>query len=286
VKILFSLVMVSLLATVQASALDVLVTVLPHASLIERLGGGAVTVHVLVGPGESPATFDPTPHQLQRLAPSQVWFTTGAPLEAALEPRLDSMIPGLEVVATHADLAPLTLCDHHHEGEHHDHGETDPHVWLSLRNTARQATIMAAGLERHLPDQAPQIKANLATLLNELTALDAELTTMLAPIAGRTLLVFHPAFGYFAHDYGLVQKAVEQGGLAPSPRHLTQLLMDVEAQGVRTVFVQPQSSDRAIRPIAQEAGLEVLVLDPLARDHLANLRHLGVTILAGLEDPS
>ena len=265
-----------------AEPLDVLVTILPHASLVERLGGNHVRVHVLVGPGESPATYDPTPRELARLAPARLWFTTGAPLEAALTPRLALLQPNLEVVATHATLALIDTAPHH-DDHGHDHGETDPHVWLSPRNTIIQAGVMADALTRALPALADTIAASLADLTDELRTIDRDLQAMLAPVRGHTVFVFHPAFGYFTHDYGLRQAAVESGGLAPSPRHLTNLLADIRRKGARTVFVQPQHSDRTVRVIAAEAGLAVVELDPLARDHLANLRILGATILAGLE---
>jgi ABC-type Zn2+ transport system substrate-binding protein/surface adhesin len=61
------------------------------------------------------------------------------------------------------------------------------------------------------------------------------------------------------------------------------VLTEIHDQGARTVFIQPQYSDQVVRSLARDADLAVVVLDPLARDHLANLRHLGETIAAGLE---
>jgi zinc transport system substrate-binding protein len=145
---------------------------------------------------------------------------------------------------------------------------------------------MARALARKLPGQAEAIAARRDSLLTDLDDLDAHLTELLAPVRGRTMLVFHPAFGYFARDYGLQQRAMETGGLAPGPRHLAELMRTVEEIGVHTVFIQPQQSDQAARTLAREAGLEVVVLDPLARDHLANLRRLGEKVRAGLEGGS
>jgi zinc transport system substrate-binding protein len=263
--------------------LEVLVTILPHAGLVERLAGEAVRVHVLVSENQSPETYQPSPRELQALAGSTLWFTTGTPVESALRSRLQSMLPGLHVVPTHAE---LEVIDEHHCEHHdhdHDHGEMDPHVWVSPRNTARQAAVMAAALQERLPDRAVEIGAALQALQTELDQLDRELTALLEPVHGRTFYVFHPAFGYFARDYGLRQEAVESGGLAPSPRRLAELLRSLQAQGATTVYVQPQHSPQTVQPLAREAELKVVTLDPLAADHLANLRAIGESLRAGLE---
>ena len=266
-----------------AAPLEVLVTILPHAGLVARLGGDAVRVHVLVGRDESPETYQPSPRQLQGFAGARLWFTTGAPIETALGTRILAILPEAEIIPTHAELAVLAepACAHHH----HDPaaGELDPHVWVSARNTSRQAAVMAAALQRHLPAQADAIASALTALVNELAALDHELTELLAPVRGRTFHVFHPAFGYFARDYGLRQAAVESGGQAPGPRRLAALMRSLKAEGARVIYVQPQHSTRSVQTLAREAGLEIVVLDPLDPDHPANLRRIGEALRAGLE---
>ena len=273
-----------LLVTTPVSArLTVLVTIAPHAALVERLGGEAVSVIVVLAPGESPATYDPSARQLERLTRARIWFTTGAPLEPSLQPRLEALAPELQTVPTHTGLDLLVSDPGHDHG--HDVGpdDTDPHVWLSARNTAQQVEVMAATLGELLPDHCNTIDKNRDHLVKLLRDLDHELADLLAPVRGGTIFVFHPAFAYFANDYGLRQSAVESGGLAPSPRHLATVLGEIRDQGAHTIFIQPQYSDRVVESLAREANLSVVVLDPLAPDHLANLWRLGEAIAAGLE---
>lgn len=273
----------SALPVAQAVPLDVLVTILPHTGLVERLGGNAVRVHVLVGQNQSPETYQPSPRELMALARCRIWMTTGTPVETALRSRLLSMLPDLEIVPTHAE---LEVIDGHHCAHHdhdHDHGDLDPHVWVSARNTALQAAVMAAALQHHLPQRSERIAAELAALQAELADLDRELTALLEPVKGRPFFVFHPAFGYFARDYDLRQEAVEGGGQAPSPRRLAELLRTIKSEGATTLYVQPQQSVQAVQPLAREAGLAVRVLDPLDPDHLANLRRIGAVLRTDLE---
>jgi zinc transport system substrate-binding protein len=270
-----------------SASLDVLVTILPHAGLVERLGGEAVRVHVLVGPDQSPETYQPSPRQLQAFSPCRIWFTTGTPVETALRARLAGMLPQLEIVPTHLDLEVIHdhQCSHHDHDHHHQHSDMDPHVWVSARNTALQAAVMAAALQDRLPAHAGRIATSLAELHQDLDRLDTDLTELLLPVAGRTFFVFHPAFGYFARDYDLRQEAVESGGLAPSPRRLARIMQSIRDQGATTIYIQPQQSVQSVQPIASREGLDVIVLDPLDPDHLNNLRRIGETLRAGLEPP-
>ena len=265
------------------TVLTAAVSILPQAYFVERIAGGRVAVMVLVGPGDPPATYEPTPRQLTDLADARVYFRIGVPMEQALVPRLARNHPQLAVVDTrgaqtatpHAAAPQLTHAD--------DHGEHDPHVWLSPRIAADQAAVIAATLARLDQSGADLYRSNLATLQAELTALDTEIGALLAPVRGGTVFVFHPAFGYLCGDYGLEQVAIEAGGLAPSPKHLTEVLSSARAMGAQAIFVQPQSSTTAATTVATELGIEVVTLDPLARDYQENLRRIAHAFRTALD---
>jgi zinc transport system substrate-binding protein len=250
--------------------LRVAAVVPPHAELARRIGGDRIAVQSLVAPGESPHTYDPTPRELTELAGATLLLRTGVPLENLLVPRLQRSFPDLEIVDLRQGLDLLRT------------GETDPHIWLSPRLLEKQVATIADALARLDPAGTSLYTRNRDSLVAELADLDRELTAMLAPVRGRELIVFHPAFGYFARDYGLVQVAIEEGGLAPTPSHIAEVLEKARATGARAVFVQPQHSPHAARVVARELGLELVTLDPLAPDVLANLRHMAGAILDGL----
>ncbi len=266
----------------------VLVSIPPQTWLVERLAGERVAVLELVPPGASPHAYDPTPRQLTAAAGAALWFTVGATMEQALQPKLQRMLPDLRIVPT-ADEAvgrPAGAGPHDagrdHDGEH----EHDPHVWLDPLMAADAAARMADALSRLDPAGAAHYAERLAALQRELAELDRELAATLAPVRGGELLVMHPAFGWFAARYGLTQTAVEQGGQSPSPRHLAAILERARARGVRTLFLQPQTSPDQARTVAREAGFTVGVLDPTARDYATNLRGMAAAMLAAMAPAS
>ncbi len=278
------------------AAVTAFVSILPQAWFVERIGGQHVAVEVLVGPGESPATYDPTLKQLARLGRADVFFRIGVPFETARMPRIRDQFPDLRVVdcnegidlaASEADeAAPVAHgndhADDHDHGHDHDHGGGDPHTWMSPVLAKRQARTIAEALADLDPAHAEAYQANLEQVLADLDALHQDLQETLAPLAGRTLYVFHPAYGHFARTYGLEQVAVERGGKSPDLRSLGRLIQRAKADGVRVIFVQPQFESDAARTIAEAIGGAVVPMDPLARDYLANLRRMAEAVREGL----
>jgi zinc transport system substrate-binding protein len=238
----------------------VLVSVAPQAFFVERLAGDEVRVVVLIPPGASPHAFEPTVAQVQAFERASLHFAVGHPgfgFEAAWVERLLDEHPDIRraSAAAGAELLP-----------------DDPHLWLSPRVARSMAAELEPALAAVLPRSAERIAERRRALESEIDALDAEIGAELAPWRGRAFLVLHPAWAYFARDYGLEQLAIEPEGKEPSARALAQLIERAREARIRTVFVDPQSSRREAEVVAGELGARVEVLDPLARDWPANLR--------------
>jgi zinc transport system substrate-binding protein len=263
--------------------LQAFVSILPEAFFVERIGGDHVSVEVLVGPGQSPHSYEPTPRQLTRLAGARVFFAIGVPFEKALLARIKRSFPGVEVVDTRAGIE-LREAEEH-DGHDDDAGGPDPHVWLNPRNARLIAASIRDALVRLDPAHAADYRANFDALAAQLDALDARLAKALAPLAGRRFYVFHPAFGYFGQAYGLTQVAVETGGREPSPRELAALIESAKADGVRVIFVQPQFSKSSAEAVARAIGGVVAPVDPLAKDYIANLERLAAALSDALGAP-
>ena len=89
---------------VASAALAVAVSVLPQKTFVERIGGERVSVQVMVTPGASPDTYDPSPRQLAALTGARLYFSVGVPFEGPWLPRLRRASPQMEVVDLRAGL--------------------------------------------------------------------------------------------------------------------------------------------------------------------------------------
>jgi zinc transport system substrate-binding protein len=134
---------------------------------------------------------------------------------------------------------------------------------------------IAAALAALLPEHAAELDENLRRFESEVRDLDAKLHALLDERRGGRFFVFHPAWGYFAREYGLVQVAIEREGKEPDPREVATLIRDAREAGVRVIFVQPQFDPASAELIAREISASVEVLDPLAPDWSANLYRVG-----------
>lgn len=291
-------------AAAAPEALSAFCSISPQRFFVERVGDDLVSVEVLVAPGQSPHTFEPTPRQMSNLAGSDVYFAIGLPFEDRLLGRVEELGSGIQVVDTSEGIPRRQVEDAHgHYGERHAdrredaHDETesygsdgehnglpDPHTWLNPRLAKVQARNICSALKELVPENGEVFEANLTELLHDLDALDAELTDALGPLAGESVYVFHPAFGYLTDAYGLRQVPIELGGMEPTARELVGLIEHATAQGVRVIFVQQQFSTRSARAIAEEIDGVVVRIDPLAADYLDNMRTIAREVAEAIRD--
>ncbi len=271
---------VSSAPVVHASPVEVFVSLLPQKWLAEQVGGDNVEVHVLVSPGQEPHNFSPTPRQIAQLYKARIYFTVGMAFEQQILEKIKTSTHGVQFVNTVAriDKIPVLPVGHGKDLRKTTREFLDPHVWLDPENLLLMADEMAKALISADADHGNRYEKRLAQLRQRLEELDATLSQRLAPCRGTTFFVFHPAFGYFAHAYGLRQKAVESGGKSPRPRQLRALIKQARADQVRVIFVQPQFDARSAKAVASAVNGEVVVLDPLGENVVGNLQLMAEKI--------
>ena len=261
-----------------ADGLIVTVSILPQQYFVERIGGERVKVNVMVAPGDSPHNYEPKPEQMTALSQSAAYFSIGVDFEGAWLDKIAAANPNMLMVDTIADVERLPMAAHSHEGEEdHDEDEEheedglDPHVWTSPELVKIMSQSIYAALAQLDPDHQAEYQKNLDQFVQEIDTLEAEIRQNLAGLEGKKFFVFHPAWGYFANDFGLEQIPIETGGTEPSAKELAALIDEARHEGVRVIFVQPEMSTKAAETIAAEIGGSVVPISPLAYDWMSNL---------------
>ena len=275
--------------------LKIFVSILPQKFLVERIGKDTVEVSVLVQPGESPATYEPTPRQIAALSSADLYISIGMPFEHSLVPRIAAATRGLRIVDGGTGVLRRTMTANDNPGySDQDHvietdgkaGHTDlmdPHIWLSPLCLQTQVSNISTVLSELRTNEAVMYANHSRALNAELAALHLEISDMLAPHAGAAFYIFHPVLGYFAHDYGLKQMAIEQSGKAPSPRQLAALIARARMENVGVIFVQREFNRKVAQSVADATDSCIVVLDPLAENIPANLRFIAGQLRASLD---
>ncbi|CAA6818604.1 MAG: Zinc ABC transporter, periplasmic-binding protein ZnuA [uncultured Sulfurovum sp.] len=164
------------------------------------------------------------------------------------------------------------VSDPENASHHHHHGGLDPHTWTAPSNVKIMAKNIYETLVKLDNENENYYEENYKKFLEEIEETDRQIKEILLSVPqGSKFMVFHPSWGYFAKEYGLVQMSVEVEGKAPKPRILKQIIEEAHKQNIKAIFTQKEFSDKSAKVIAHELNIKVLKETPLARDWSTNL---------------
>lgn len=141
----------------------------------------------------------------------------------------------------------------------------DPHSWLDPFLVAQEVENIRDGLMAEDPGSSEIYARNAEEYILKLLELDSEIHTAFRDLLERNFVSFHPAFRYFAYEYGLREVGVieEIPGREPTPQELARLIEDVRRAGVKVIFSEPQFSPKIVELLHRDYNLEIAELDPL-----------------------
>jgi len=265
------------------------VSIVPEQTFAKKIGGDAIEVATMVMPGDSPHTYEPKPSQMRQISDADLYFAIGVEFENVWLPKFKDLNPHLAVIDVTKGIEKIPMVAEDHEEEHHDdheqhhaHNGLDPHVWTAPSNVRIISRNIADALIQADPSHEKAYRQGVAAWLSEVNATDEKIRQILSTVPkGTKFMVFHPSWGYFAKEYGLVQLPVEIEGKAPKPKALIRLIQEARRQKVRAIFTQPEFSDTSAQIIAKELGIPVIKVSPMAADWSANLIRIAKAIAGG-----
>ncbi|MCA2374273.1 zinc ABC transporter substrate-binding protein ZnuA [Agrobacterium genomosp. 3 str. CIP 111-78] len=282
------------------AAPDVVVSIKPIHSLVAAIMRGVGEPQLIVEGAASPHTYNLRPSNARKLEKADVVFWVGPGLEAFLEKPLEALATKATVVELEdakgleklpfREGGPFEAHDHGDEGhdghnghaeeegahdhghdhaeghEDHDHGAYDTHLWLDPTNAKAMAQTIETALIAADAGNAATYQSNTKKLIDDLDALDTELAETVKPVKDKPFIVFHDAYQYFEHRYG-VKTA---GSITVSPETLPgadrvkQMQEKVRQLGATCVFAEPQFEPKLISVITEGTAAKSATLDPEA----------------------
>lgn len=247
----------------------VVVSVPPQKSFVEAIGGEFVTVEVMVLPGNSPHSYEPKPLQMKAISKAHLYMTIGVEFEGAWMQKFAHQNQTMRIIDSTKGIEKLFLEEKAHGdtkvSHGHAHGGEDPHVWTSPANIKRIAKNILEALAQADSANKASYEANYAKFISTIERVDAQIREQLSSLKPKSkFMVFHPSWGYFAHNYGLKQIAIEVEGKEPKAKELARILEEAKEENVMAIFVQPEFSDKSAKQIAQALGIRVIKVSPLA----------------------
>jgi len=249
------------IATLSFAKVDVAVSIQPEVEFVDKIGGDKVETTLMVEAGKSPHTYEPKPSQMRAISKADLYLAIGVEFENVWLDRFKDQNPDLRVFDISKDI---------------NKSKSDPHIWVNPINVKQIAKNIYQALSAIDSNNTQYYKKNLDNYLVELEQLDQNITQILKDVSkGSSVMVFHPAWGYFLTQYGLKQLPIEIEGKSPKPRELIKIIKKAKKENIKAIFTQPEFSDKSAKIIAKELGIKVIKASPLAKDWADNLLRLA-----------
>lgn len=266
--------------------LNVAVSILPQKFFLEQIGKDKVDITLMVLPGNSPHTYEPKASQMKHIAKADLYLSIDVEFEHIWLSKFQSLNPNMKLFDISQGITKLPIMKHSHDDEHeheeeeHEHKETlDPHIWTSPENVKVIVKNIYEALIKYDSKNAQYYKQNYEQFLEKLNKFEAKLQNILQNTPkGTRFMVFHPAWGYFANQFGLTQLAIEAGGKNPKPKQVMYLIEEAKEENVTAVFTAPEFSDKIAKQIASQLNIPVIKISPLHPKWFENIEKLAKAI--------
>ena len=265
---IFGCILIILFASTVFGKINVTTSILPQKFFVKKIGGDLINVNVMVLPGSNPAIYEPKPKQMQELKNSKLYFAIGVPFENVWLKKFKSINPQMKIILTQKNIKRVPMVKREKTSKREI---LDPHIWLSPALVKKQCeTIKNALIEADSKNKRIYEK-NYKKFRNEIDNIDKEIKQILKNSSGKKFIVFHPSWGYFARNYGLIQIPIEIEGKKPKPKDLIKLIKLAKKENIKVVFIQPQFSTTMAETLAKQIKGKIVKVDPLAENWSENI---------------
>ena len=254
--------------------LTVAVSVVPQSAFVKAVGGDLVNVVTMIPPGKSPENYEPSPKLMAEFSDADVFFSIGVPSEKAYILPIISRNTELVDLADAVDsiYAPVKINE-----------SRDPHAWLSPKRAIEMVKVISAVLSEKDPENRFVYQENAEKYIAELQKLDTEISAALEGVTNKSFIVYHPAFGYLADDYGLNMYSLEDGGHEITATRLAEMTELAKKEGIKVIFYQAEVSSAEADAFAKEIGGKAVMLDPLSENYVENMRSMAKAIAENMK---
>lgn len=271
-------------------------TVSPITSIASSIGGNKVDIEGIVPEGTNSHTYEPAPQVAELLSKADIVFINGLKLE---DPTAELARANMKSSANLIEIGTTVLPESEYIYDFSfpkEEGKPNPHLWTDPLFAAKYATVIRDTFIERDPKNADYYSENFVRFDKKATELANALRKDQAtvPAGNLKLLTYHDAYAYFAKNFGwTVIGAVQPKNFSdPTPAEVAQLIEQVKAQKVPTIFGSEVFPSKVLEEIGRATGAKYeaslrdddLPGSPGEKDHswLGLMKYDYITMIKGL----
>lgn len=218
--------------------------------MIKNIGGTLVDVRSIVPRGSDPHRYEPKPSDVTLCREADVIMINGLHLEVWIEKLIKNSKMKANVVVITDGIKPVK-----------SDKSTDPHAWMSAKNSITYIENIAAALIALRPDRQAEIVNNLNRYKKQLQELDDYIHSEIGkiPVSQRILVSNHDAFQYFGKEYNM--QLVPLMGISteaePKTSDIIRIMHAVKQSGIKAVFVETSINPRTMEQLASDLKISL-----------------------------
>ena len=244
-------------STPEESKINVSVTFDAMQEFVSAVGKDKVEISTIIPDGMEPHDFEPKAQDLARLSTAKVFVYSGLGMEAWAEEAIKAA-NNAELITVEASKGADAIENTEPE-EIEEHGQYDPHIWLSLKGAELEVKNIKDALVQADPSNKDYYETNCNDYISQLESLFNEYNEKFQSVEKKSFVTGHAAFGYLCRDFGLEQNSVEDTFAEgePSAQQLTELVEYCKENKVTTIFAEEMASPDVSQTLANEVGAKV-----------------------------
>lgn len=255
-----------------SSKISVAVSIVPEETFVKAVGKDLVDVTTLIPSGQSPETFQPTPDLLEKFSKSQLYFSIGVPTEqTSILPKAKDLNPNVKIIGLDKQVRNV------YPDLDISNGMRDPHIWLSPKRVKLMITSIKDELCKLDSSNKDFYEKNAKEYIDSLDKIDKEIASSLKNCKNKSVIVYHPAFGYFCDDYNIKMISLEKEGKESTIKNLQDTIKYAQKNNIKIVFHQAEVDSKQAKTFADEIDGNTKLIEPLSPNYMENLQIISDT---------
>jgi zinc transport system substrate-binding protein len=262
-------------AATAGSKLNIVATIFPLYDFARAAAGELANIKMLVLPGSSIHSFEPTPADMKSVQNADVFLYIGGENDAWVERILGSLDTSKMEIVRLFDSVKLFeeeikegMQEEEEEEGEEEHGELkieyDEHIWTSPKNAVLMINTIAEALCKKDSKNCEKYKENIKNYISQINGLSEELSQIVNSAKRKKIVVADRfPFRYLTEEYGLDYAAAFPGCSDQSDASIATiafLIKTVKNEKIPYIYHAELSDANTAETVSEQTGAKMLLL--------------------------